>query len=578
MNTRLSSLRASISTGWLCFLLLLTAQAQQIHFRDVTSQAGIHFTHNNGAFGKKWLPETMGPGCAFIDYDNDGYPDILLINGDDWPGHSHAGPTTPKLYHNNHDGTFTDVTRKAGLAVPMFGLGVAVGDYDNDGFDDLFITALGQSHLLHNNGNGTFTDVTKSAGMFGPNEFSTSAAWVDYDRDGKLDLVVANYVQWSEQTDLYCTLDGAHKSYCTPESYKGTSLRLWHNRGGGKFEDATQKAGLGDPTSKSLGIAILDYNADGWPDILVANDTQPNKLYLNKKDGTFEERGVTSGIAFSEDGVARAGMGVDAADYDRSGHPSVIISNFANQMVSLYHNEGNGLFVDEAPQSEVGRATLVTLGFGCFFFDYDNDGWPDIFVADGHIEDQIERVQKRVSYAEPAHLFRNLGGGKFREVTAQTGAAFAAPRVARGAAYADIDNDGFLDILVTTNAGPAFLFHNEGGTNHSLRLKLVGTKSNRDGIGTVVHITSGAGNKNNENKDKQWKMLRSGSSYLSQSELVLTFGLGAQTKAESVEIQWPSGQVDKLSNVNAGQTVTVEEGKGVVANRPFGKPVTAPGK
>ncbi len=567
-------LRRRVSPWWILLLLALsTSYAQQVHFRDVTSQAGIHFTHNNGAFGKKWLPETMGPGCAFIDYDNDGYPDILLVNGEDWPGHTHAGPSTPKLYHNNHDGTFTDVTRKAGLAVPMFGLGVAVGDYDNDGFDDIFITALGQNHLFHNNGNGTFTDVTKSAGMFGPNEFSTSAAWVDYDRDGKLDLVVANYVQWSEQTDLYCTLDGAHKSYCTPESYKGTSLRLWHNLGDGKFEDATQKAGLGDPTSKSLGIAILDYNADGWPDILVANDTQPNKLYLNKKDGTFEERGVTSGIAFSEDGVARAGMGVDAADYDRSGHPSVIISNFANQMVSLYHNEGNGLFVDEAPQSEVGRATLVTLGFGCFFFDYDNDGWPDIFVADGHIEDQIERVQKRVSYAEPAHLFRNLGSGKFQEVTPQMGTAFAAPRVARGAAYADIDNDGYLDVLVTTNAGPAFLFHNEGGTNHSLRLKLVGTKSNRDGIGAVVHTTSGEGS-----KDKQSKMLRSGSSYLSQSELVLTFGLGAQTKADTVEIQWPSGQVDKLSNVNAGQTVMVEEGKGIVANRPYGKPVTAPGK
>ncbi len=273
----------NFTAAW-CVLLLvaLTAQAQQLHFRDITTQAGIHFTHNNGAFGKKWLPETMGPGCAFIDYDNDGYPDIVLINGDDFPGHprhsAEAAATTLKLYHNNHDGTFTDVTHKAGLAVPMFGLGVAVGDYDNDGFDDLFVTALGQSHLFHNNGNGTFTDVTKSAGMWGPSEFSTGAAWVDYDRDGKLDLVVANYVQWTEQGDLYCTLDGAHKSYCTPESYKGTSLRLWHNLGGWKFEDATQKAGVGDPTSKSLGIAVLDYNNDGWPDLCIANDRQPNNL------------------------------------------------------------------------------------------------------------------------------------------------------------------------------------------------------------------------------------------------------------------------------------------------------------
>jgi hypothetical protein len=538
--------------------------AQSIHFRDITAQAGIQFKHNNGAFGKKWLPETMGPGCAFIDYDNDGYPDILLINGDDFPGHTHAGPTTPKLYHNNRDGTFTDVTRKAGLAVPMFGFGVAVGDYDNDGFDDIFISALGQSHLFHNNGNGTFTDVTKSAGLWGPNEFSTSAAWVDYDRDGKLDLVVANYVQWSEQGDLYCTIDGAHKSYCTPESYKGTSVRLWHNLGGGKFEDATQKAGLGDPTSKSLGIAILDANGDGWPDILIANDTQPNKLYLNNKNGTFEERGVAAGIGFSEDGVARAGMGVDVADYDRSGHPSVLISNFSNQMVSLYHNEGNGLFVDEAPQSEVGRATLVTLGFGCFFFDYDNDGWPDIFVADGHIEDAIEKVQKRVTYAEPPHLFRNLGAGKFTEVTADMGKVFAAPKVARAAAYADIDNKGSLDILLTTNAGPTYLFHNEGGTNQSLRVKLVGTKSNRDGIGAVVRVSAGS--------DKQEKMLRSGSSYLAQSELVLTFGLGAHAKADAIEIQWPSGQVDKLWNVNAGQTITVQEGKGIVGTRAYSTP------
>lgn len=534
------------------------AAAQDVTFRDITAQAGIRFTHNNAAFGKKYLPETMGPGCAFIDYDNDGYQDILLVNGEDWPGHAKAASTL-KLYHNNHDGTFTDVTRKAGLAVSMFGMGVAVGDYDNDGHDDIFITALGQSHLFHNNGNGTFTDVTKAAGLGGANEFSTSAAWVDYDRDGRLDLVVANYVQWSQQTDIYCTLDGTHKSYCTPESYKGTALRVWHNLGSGKFEDATQKSGLSDPTSKSLGLAILDYNGDGWPDILVANDTQPNKLYLNKQNGTFEEKAVAAGIAFSEDGVARAGMGADAADYDRSGRPSLVITNFANQMISLYHNEGNGLFVDEAPRSEVGRNTLVTLGFGCFFFDYDGDGWPDIFVADGHIENQIERVQKHVSYAQPPHLFRNLGGGKFQEVTAQMGAAFASPKVARGAAYADIDNDGALDVLLTTNGGRAWLFHNEGGTNHSLRVKLVGTKSNRDGIGAVVRVTSGS--------SKQWQMLRSGSSYLSQCELVLTFGLGAATKADAVEVQWPSGQLDKLSDLAADETVTIQEGKGAVEAR-----------
>jgi len=546
----------------------LFSRAQNVQYRDVTAQAGIRFTHNNGAFGKKWLPETMGPGCAFLDYDNDGYADILLVNGQDWPGHAKAGATTMKLYHNNHDGTFTDVTQKAGLAIPMFGLGVAVGDYDNDGHVDLFITAVGQSHLFHNNGNGTFSDVTKAAGMSGPTEFSTSAAWVDYDRDGKLDLVIANYVHWSPESDLYCTLDGSHKSYCTPESYKGTALRVWHNLGSGKFEDATQKSGLNDPTSKSLGIAVLDVNGDGWPDLLIANDTQPNKLYVNKKDGSFDEKAVGAGVAFSEDGVARAGMGVDAADYDRSGHASLIISNFANQMVSLYHNEGNGLFVDEAPASEVGRNTLVTLGFGCFFFDYDNDGWPDIFVADGHIENEIERVQKRVSYAEPPHLFRNLGGGKFTEVTEKMGASFSSPKVARGAAYGDFNNDGALDILVTTNGGRAWLFENEGGTNHSVRIKLEGTKSNRDGIGAIVRVQSG--------KDKQWQMLRSGSSYLSQSELVLTFGLGGQTRIDAIEVQWPSGQVDKLPGIAADQVVTVQEGKGVVKTQPYSKHVAPP--
>lgn len=544
---------------------LAAAQSKShIHFTDITARAGIRFIHNNGAFGKKWLPETLGSGCAFLDYDNDGWPDVLLINSEDFPGHK-IGPGVPtlKLYHNNHNGTFTDVTRRVGLAVPMYGMGVAVGDYDNDGYDDIFVTALGQSHLFHNNGNGTFSDVTKAAGLWGPEEFSTGAAWVDYDHDGLLDLVVANYVQWSEKGDLYCTLDGSHKSYCTPESYKGASLRLWHNLGHGKFEDVTRKTGLFDPTSKSLGIALLDYNGDGWPDILVSNDTEPNKLYVNMRNGTFQERGMPAGIAYSENGVARAGMGVDAADYDHSGHPSVLISNFSNQMLSLYHNEGNGLFIDEAPQSTIGRDSLLTLGFGCFFFDYNLDGWPDIFVADGHIESQIEKVQKRVKFEEPPHLFRNLGGRNFQEVTQQMGAVFARPKVARGAAYADIDNDGDLDILVTTNAGPAYLFRNDGATNNSLRLKLLGTKSNRDGIGAVAHVTVAG--------IKQDQMLRSGSSYLSQSELVLTFGLGQHAKADSVEINWPSGQVDKLSNVAAGQTVTVKEGSGIVSTRKFAK-------
>src|SRR6266849_3956432 len=491
-----------------------TPEASTIQFRDVTQPAGIRFVHNHGAFGKKFLPETMGPGVAFIDYDNDGWPDIFLVNGMDWPGHVQKH-STPKLYHNNHDGTFTDVTHKAGLDVEMFGMGVAVGDYDNDGYDDLFVTAYGQSRLFHNNGNGTFTDVTQKTGLLGPKEFSTSAAWVDYDKDGHLDLVVGNYVQWTPETDLYCTLDGKSKSYCTPESYKGTSVRLWRNRG----------------------------------------------------DGTFTEKAVVAGVAFSEDGVARAGMGVDAADYDHSGFPSLLITNFSNQMLSLYHNEGKGLFVDEAPRSEIGRASLLTLGFGCFFFDYDLDGWPDVLVANGHIDADIQRVQANVKYAMPPHLFRNLGKGKFEEVTKSLGQAFASPRVGRGAAYADINNDGRLDLLLSTNGGPVYLFRNEAqgaaASNHSLRIKLAGTKSNRDGIGATVRLSAGG--------ETQTQMLRSGSSYLSASELVLTFGLAQREKADSIEIRWPSGQVDRLSGVSAGQTVTLTEGKEITSSRTYEK-------
>jgi len=550
-------------SSFLCFVwaALVGVSAAQVTFKDITKQAGISFVHNNGAVGKKWLPETMGIGCAFIDYDNDGYPDILLVNGKDWttPGK----PSTMKLYHNNGNGTFTDVTAKAGLAILLYGMGVAVADYDNDGFDDIYVSALGQSHLFHNNGNGTFTDVTKQAGMWGPNEFSTSATWLDYDRDGKLDLIVVNYVQWSPQGDIYCTLDGTHKSYCTPESYKGASVRLWHNLGNGKFEDATAKAGLFDNSSKSLGVAVLDVNNDGWPDLVIANDTQPNKLYVNNTKGGFTEQAVSAGIAFSEDGVARAGMGVDAADYDHTGRPSIVIGNFANQMLALYHNEGNGLFVDEAPRSEVGRRSLLTLGFATLFFDYDNDGWLDIFVANGHIESEIERIQKRVKYAESPHLFHNQGKGKFIEATQSVGPDLGQPRVGRGAAVADIDNDGDLDLLLTTNAGPAVLFRNEGGSgNRSLRIKLVGTRSNRNGIGTMVVLRA--------NGERQMEMMRSGSGYLSSSELILTFGLGKAGQADELELRWPSGQVDKLTKVAGGQTITVKEGAGIVQQRPYG--------
>jgi hypothetical protein len=533
-------------------------------FRDVTQAAGLRFVHNNGAFGKKYLPETLGPGCAFLDYDNDGWQDILLINGTDWPGRPRRA-STPKLYRNNGNGTFTDVTQKAGLAITLYGMGVAAADFDNDGWTDVFLTALGQSRLFRNTGRGAFADVTEKAGLKGPEEFSTSAAWLDYDRDGHLDLVVANYVQWTPATDIFCTLDGTNKSYCTPESYKGASARLWRNLGNGTFTDATRTAGLYDPTSKALGVAVLDFDSDGWPDLVLANDTQPNKLYRNNGNATFTERGVLAGIAFSEDGMARAGMGIDAADYDRSGRPSVLISNFSNQMLALYHNEGNGLFLDEAPRSEVGRRSLLSLGFACFFFDYDLDGWLDIYVANGHIENEIERIQRRVTYAQPPHLFRNLGHGRFEELTAALGKEFAAPRVARGAAYADYDNDGDLDLLVTSSRGPARLFRNDAvpAARRSLRIRLVGTKSSRSGLGAVVRVTAGG--------ETQWQMLRSGSSYLSQSELVLTFGLGSRLEADSVEVRWPSGQVDRLTRIPAGHTILIEEARGLRGSRPFRK-------
>ncbi len=532
-----------------------------IQFTDVTAQAGIKFKHNSGAFGKKYLPETVGAGCAFLDYDNDGWQDILLVNSMNWPEHK-GQKSFPALYHNNRNGTFTDVTKEAGLAVEMYGLGCAVADFDNDGNVDIYITCLGANHLFRNLGGGKFQDVSAKAGVDDPG-FSTSALWFDYDKDGKLDLFVCNYVDWSVEKDLYCTLDGKNKSYCTPESYKGHSATLYHNKGDGTFENVTQRAGLYDPTCKSLGVAMIDFDNDGWMDLFVANDTQPNRLYRNNGDGTFTDAAMAAGVAFSEAGVARAGMGVDAADYDGSGRASLIIGNFSNEMMALYHNEGTGLFIDEAPTSTIGQNTLLTLTFSCFFFDYDLDGLPDIFAADGHVSDDINTVQPKVKYAEPPHLFRNLGKKKFEEVTSKLGAAIQKAMVARGAAYGDFDNDGDLDILVTSNNGPARLLRNDGGNqNNVLRVRTIGAGSNRDGIGAKVTVKSSSGR-------TVWNIVKTGSSYCSQSELPLTFGLGKAERVASIEVIWPSGRRDTISDINANQSITIQEGKGVVSTQPI---------
>ncbi|HEU0142534.1 MAG TPA: VCBS repeat-containing protein, partial [Bryobacteraceae bacterium] len=402
----------------LVFAAARSGSNADVRFTDVTREAGIQFTHNSGRAGNKWLPETMGSGCAFFDANQDGWLDIFVVNSKDWTARGRR--SLPALYLNRGNGKFVDATRGSGLDVELYGMGVAIGDYDNDGRDDLYLTALEGDRLYRNLGGGKFGDVTETAGIRNAN-FGTSAAWVDYDRDGRLDLFVANYVKWTPKTDLWCSLDGATKSYCTPESYKGTSSKLYRNLGGGKFEDASARAGIADPHSKSLGVAVFDYNSDGWPDLFVANDTQPNKLYRNNRDGTFTEEGLSAGVAFGEDGVARGAMGVDAVDYDRSGRPHLLVGNFSNQMLGLYRNEGKGLFVDEAPRSTVGRASLLSLAFGVFFFDYNLDGYQDIFAANGHIDEEIGRVQPKVQFKQLPHLFRNLGKGSFREVTSTTG-------------------------------------------------------------------------------------------------------------------------------------------------------------
>jgi enediyne biosynthesis protein E4 len=528
---------------------------------DVTAQAGIHFRHNNGAFGGKLLPETLGSGCAFLDYDGDGWQDILLINGSDWQGHKRQR-STMRLYRNNRNGTFTDVTRAAGLDLEMYGMGVAVGDYNNDGFPDIFVTCVGQNRLFRNTGKGTFVDVTQKSGFAGRSSLSTSAMWIDYDRDGLLDLFVCNYVKWSAEHDINCSFDGRHKSYCTPEAYRGETCWLFHNRGDGTFEDVTASSGIFDSSSKSLGVAMIDANGDGWPDIVVANDTQPNKLYRNQKNGTFQDAGVESGLAFSSDGKARAGMGVDVADFDNSGRPGVVITNFDNEMIGLYRATRPGDFSDVATTSGVGAASKRSLGFGCVFADMNLSGALDLVAVNGHIDDTVRAIRRDVAYAQSPQLFLNDGHGKFSDVAASLGGGFPDPKVGRGLAYCDFDRDGDVDILLTTNNGSAYLYRNDTtlGTR-SIRFSLIGTKSNRDAIGATVRVFAGG--------TTQMRIVHSGSSYLSQSELAQTFGLNHADHIDRVVIEWPSGRTEEYKNLTAGRTYRCTEGKGITPLQGF---------
>ena len=562
----------------LCFLgtLISSAPAQRpsgpIRFVDATAASGISFRHHSGAFGKKYLPETMGSGVCVLDYDNDGAQDILFVNSMDWPGHG-SSKSYPALYHNNGDGTFTDRTKQAGLAVEMYGMGCTVGDYDNDGKDDIYITAVGSNHLFHNLGNGRFADVTTRAGV-GGGGFSSGAVWFDYDNDGKLDLFVAHYVTWSVAKDQFCSLDTKNKSYCTPQVYQGESARLYHNRGNGTFEDVTKHAGLYDATSKSLGIALVDYDDDGWLDLLVTNDTQPNKLYRNNHNGTFTDVGVQAGIAYSDAGATRAGMGVDNGDYENSGHPGVIIGNFTNEGIALYHTDGSGLYTSASEATGIDRWSLQSLTFSTFFFDYDLDGLLDILAVNGHVADDISLTQPHLKYAEPALVFRNRGKGQFENMSTQLGPALERPVVGRGSAYGDFDNDGDLDLVITEANGPARLLRNDNGNqNDMLRVKLVGTRSNRDGIGAKLMLQV-------DNHLQLLRMVKTGSAYLSQSELPVTFGLGKPEPSRKMRLTvvWPSGHKDVVPNIQPNQAITVLEGKGITATHPIVFTRTPPAK
>lgn len=564
-STRRDLLRSAALTG--AALVLpgsgWAASGNPITFADVTRSSGITFVHDNAASPEKFLMETMGSGCAWIDYDQNGLLDLFLVNGAATKVYAPAHPLRSALYRNNGDGTFTDVTLKAGVgAEGLFGMGVAVGDYDNDGFPDLFVCGYGRCILYHNNGDGTFTDVTSRAGVANTGLWASSAAWFDYDNDGRLDLVIANYVDWSPDRNFYCGDRGpGMRSYCHPDDFNPLPPTLYHNNGDGTFTDVSKSAGLAAKPGNGLGIVTFDYDNDGWQDIFIANDHMPNSLFRNNRNGTFTEVGYLAGVAVSGDGQFEAGMGTDAADTTGSGRMDVVAVHLDMQLARLYQNMGDGTFDDATFRSKLGYATFHMSEFGTKFFDYDNDGAVDLFMATGHVLDNIERYHADTKYAEPKLMFRNTGRGVFENVSDQLGADFLLPRVSRGAAIGDFDNDGDLDILVNNCGQAPQLLRNDGGNaNHWLEILLIGTKSNRDGVGTRVTVTAG--------DLKLYDQRKGGMSYQSAQDPRLHFGLGSHGKIDSIEILWPSGVVTKLKDVKCDQIIAVKEGTGIV-EQPF---------
>ena len=526
-----------------------------VAFSDVTSQAGIDFTHDNGATGDHWYPELFGGGVAVLDLDSDGGLDLLFVNGRNWRS---TAATRHGLFRNNRDGTFSDVFAGSGLdGAAVYGLGAAVADYDNDGHDDIFMTTVDGGRLYRNTGDGTFRDVTAAAGI-GDGRFAVSAAWLDHDRDGLVDLFVGNYVDWTPENETGC---GNPPGYCGPDAYRPVAPTLYRNAGSGLFDNVTARAGLDDPTDKAMGVAVLDYDADGWPDLFVGSDRVPAKLYRNDGAGRFVDEALRAGVALSERGRARANMGVDAADYDRSGRPDILVGNFLHEMLGLYRATEDGFFTDAAPRTTVGRASYQSVTWAVFFLDVDLDGHLDLFAANGGTDESQGMLDSRARLGQPPLLLRNRGDGAFDDVSRSVGEAFGRPAMGRGAAYADFDGDGDLDIVLTALNGPARLLRNEGGHGHNwLRVRLDGVESNRRGIGAAVRITSASG--------RQSRMVRSGSSYASQSELPLTFGLGADRVVETLEVIWPSGATQRFADVAANRRLVMGETAGAIMEDP----------